>query len=247
MAGSWGTLAVLTEITIKTLPRPESETTVAVLGLDDATAVAAMTAAMGSPCEVTGAAHLPAPGVISLGDAVAGGRALTVLRLEGVPPSVTHRKAILTDVVRPFGAVAEIDALASRALWRDIRDAMPFAATRSGPDQPLWRISTAPGRGAELARMITGSVPSDVLYDWAGGLLWVLVRDGGDGAGAAAVRRAVAATGGHATLIRAPASLRAAVAVFEPQDAALAALTMRVKAGFDPKGVLNPGRMWAGA
>ena len=67
-----------------------------------------------------------------------------------------------------------------------------------------------------------------------------------DDGGAAAIRRAVAAAGGHATLIRAPAALRAAVEVFDPQPAALAAVSKRVKEGFDPKGVLNPGRMWAG-
>jgi glycolate oxidase FAD binding subunit len=93
--------------------------------------------------------------------------------------------------------------------------------------------------------MIAGSVACEVLYDWAGGLVWALIRDGEDG-GAAAVRRAVETCGGHATLVRAPAALRAALAVFQPQDASLAALTRRVKEGFDPKGVLNPGRMWAG-
>ncbi|MGH6769053.1 MAG: FAD-binding protein, partial [Xanthobacteraceae bacterium] len=171
MAGSWGTLAVLTEITIKTLPRPQTEATVALLGLDDAAAVAAMSAAMGSPCEVSGAAHLPvsAGERIPLGGAVASGRALTLLRLEGVPPSVAHRKAMLLDIVRPLGAVADIDGIASHTLWRDIRDVMPFAASRSGAEQSLWRVSTAPGRGAELARMIAGSAPCDVLYDWAGG------------------------------------------------------------------------------
>ena len=56
----------------------------------------------------------------------------------------------------------------------------------------------------------------------------------------------VAATGGHATLIRAPAAVRAAVDVFTPEEPALAALTKRVRAGFDPHGVLNAGRMWAG-
>jgi glycolate oxidase FAD binding subunit len=249
MAGSWGTLAVLTEITIKTLPRPETEATVAVLGLDDVAATAAMAAAMGSPCEVSGAAHLPAATAarIPLADAVAAGRALTLLRLEGVPPSIAHRKAVLAGVVRPFGEVADVDGIASQGLWRDIRNVTPFAASRSKAEHPLWRISTAPGHGVTLARMIAGSARSEVLYDWAGGLLWMLIRDAGGDGGAGAVRRAIAACGGHATLVRAPASLPPAVAVFEPQEAALAALTKRVKDGFDPKGVLNPGRMWAGA
>ena len=83
-------------------------------------------------------------------------------------------------------------------------------------------------------------------YDWGGGLVWIAMPPSADDAGAALVRRAVAAVGGHATLIRAPVAVRAAVDVFEPQPAPLAAVTRRVKESFDPKGVLNPGRMWAG-
>ena len=84
-----------------------------------------------------------------------------------------------------------------------------------------------------------------MFYDWAGGLIWIAPLPGGD-AGAAMVRKAIVALGGHATLVRAPAAVRAAVDVFEPQLAPVAALTKRVKESFDPKGVLNPGRMWAG-
>jgi glycolate oxidase FAD binding subunit len=85
-----------------------------------------------------------------------------------------------------------------------------------------------------------------MFYDWAGGLVWVgmPVEDEPD---AAAIRSAVASIGGHATLVRAPVAARAANDVFPPQDAGLAALSKRVKESFDPRGVLNPGRMWAGA
>ena len=248
VAGSWGTLAALTEVTIKTLPRPETEATVAVAGLDDAAAVRAMTAAMGSSCDVSGAAHLPAAvaGAIPLAGAAGAGRALTLLRLEGVVPSVAHRQAALTEIVKPFGEVGILAEPASQAAWHAVRDVLPFAASRTGAEQPLWRVSTAPARGAELARIVAGGTDAAWLYDWAGGLLWISIADAGDDAGAAAVRRAVAACGGHATLVRAPAALRAAVEPFEPLDAGLAALTKRVKEGFDPKGVFNTGRMWAG-
>jgi glycolate oxidase FAD binding subunit len=247
MAGSWGTLAVLTEVTIKVLPRPETEATVILAGLDDAAAVRAMTAALGLPCDVSGAAHLPAAVAarIPLGEAMTAGRALTALRLEGVAPSVAHRKAMLQTAMRPFGEAAAVDDLVSRNLWRAVRDVTPFAASRTGADRPLWRISTAPSRGAELARMIAGAIEAEVLYDWAGGLLWILLA-GTDDAAAAVVRRAVKVCGGHATLLRAPAAVRAATEVFEPPQAALAALTKRVKDSFDPKAIFNPGRMYAG-
>lgn len=250
IAGSWGTLAVMTEVTIKVLPRPETEQTLVVRGLEPARAIEAMTSAMGSSCDVSGAAHLPA-GVavrVEAGDIAAD--AVTALRLEGFSPSVAERKHVLEALLQPFGELATLEAPASRALWAAVRDVAPFAADRSNrsarqDEQPLWRISTAPSRGAELAAMIASAAPAQVFYDWAGGLIWVALG-ACDDAGAALVQRAVAATGGHATLVRAPASVRAAIDVFAPQDAAVAALTKRVKESFDPRGVLNPGRMWAG-
>jgi glycolate dehydrogenase FAD-binding subunit len=86
---------------------------------------------------------------------------------------------------------------------------------------------------------------AQMYYDWAGGLIWVAMPFENE-PDAAAIRKAVGRIGGHATLVRAPASVRAAVDVFEPEPPALAALSKRVKESFDPKGVLNPGRMWAG-
>jgi glycolate oxidase FAD binding subunit len=145
----------------------------------------------------------------------------------------------------PIGELAALDAPASRALWLAIRDATLLARERGGRERPLWRLSTAPSRGAELAALIARQAEAEMLFDWAGGLIW-LALDGGDDAGAALLRSAVTATGGHATLIRSPAAVRAASDVFSPQDAGLAALTKRIKASFDPSGVLNPGRMWAG-
>ena len=250
IAGSWGTLAAMTEVTIKVLPRPETEQTLVVRGLEPARAIEAMTSAMGSSCDVSGAAHLPA-GVavrVEAGDIAAD--AVTALRLEGFSPSVAERKRILEALMQPFGELATLEAPASRALWAAVRDVAPFAADRSNrsarqDEQPLWRISTAPSRGAELAAMIASAAQARMFYDWAGGLIWVALG-ACDDAGAALVQRAVAATGGHATLVRAPASVRAAIDVFAPQDAAVAALTKRVKESFDPRGVLNPGRMWAG-
>jgi glycolate oxidase FAD binding subunit len=242
LAGSFGTLAVMIDVTVKTLPRPETEATVLLLGLDEKRAGEAMTAAMVSACDVSGAAHLPAD-VAPRFDSIDKAQAATAFRLEGVAPSVRHRKESLVALLRPFGMCAELDAIPSRALWLSVRDAKAFALDGPSGERPLWRISTAPAQGARIADLIEPG--AEIFYDWAGGLIWVAPLPTNDG-GAAQVRRAVKALGGHATLIRAPAAVRAAVDVFEPQDAGLAALTKRVKDSFDPKGVLNPGRMWAG-
>jgi glycolate oxidase FAD binding subunit len=136
-----------------------------------------------------------------------------------------------------------LDEQASSTLWRRVRDVTPFSAYGPRGEWPLWRVSVAPSAASEFARLIGGD--AEMLYDWAGGLVWVALPPSDD-AGAALVRRTVTMVGGHATLVRAPASVRAAVEVFEPQEAAVAALTRRVKEGFDPQGILNPGRMWAG-
>src|SRR3954454_22629074 len=179
LAGSWGTLAAMTEVTIKVLPRPETESTVIVRGLDDEVAIRAMAVAMGLPCDVSGAAHLPA--VAANGIAVGGGAALTALRLEGVAPSVAHRKAVLQAVMKEHGEVGACDETVSRDLWRAIRDVVPFAAHHTTVDRPLWRISTAPSQGAVLARAIAGA-DAETIYDWAGGLIWALLGEVDDAA-----------------------------------------------------------------
>ena len=235
LAGSWGTLAAMTDVTVKVLPRAETEQTLLVLGLEDAAAARAMSLAMGSVNDVSGAAHLPAPVAASI--QAEAGMALTALRLEGVAPSVAHRRHALEAALKSFGEITVLEEAASRAAWKAIRDVLPFA----GDDRALWRISTAPTRGHEIAAAMG---PGGYFHDWAGGLTWAALPSAAD-AGAAPVRAAVG-TNGHATLIRAPAALRAAVPVFQPQDAGLAALTRRVKESFDPNGVLGPGRMYAG-
>jgi glycolate oxidase FAD binding subunit len=241
MAGSWGTLAAMTDITVKVLPKAETEATVVVSGLDDARAAQAMAAGMGSPFDVSAAAHLP-DHVASWFDGLPNAEAATALRVDGFAPSVMPRKEALAALLKPFGPIDILDAKDSQALWRGVREVTPFAVG-AARERPLWRISTAPGRGHEIANLITPA--AQMFYDWAGGLIWVAmpVPDEPD---AGSIRKAVAQVGGHATLIRAPASARAAVDVFEPEAPGVAALSKRVKESFDPKGVLNPGRMWAG-
>ncbi|PLX36131.1 MAG: glycolate oxidase subunit GlcE [Hyphomicrobiales bacterium] len=243
LAGSYGTLAVMTDITIKVVPKPETLATVVVPELAAETAARAMATAMGSPFEVSAAAHLPSAVVAGL-DGVEEGRAATVLRLEGFGPSVSYRAGKLVELLKPFGNAYRLDEKASTALWAEIRDVRPFAGA---DERPLWRVSVAPTAGAGVVEAITRAVPgARAFYDWAGGLVWLELPLAGE-AHADAVRGAIAvAGGGHATLIRADAATRAAVPVFQPQPAGLAALSARLKAQYDPHGILNPGRMVAG-
>ena len=151
-----------------------------------------------------------------------------------------HRVTVLAALLKPYGAAETLADQISRVAWRAIRDVRPF----TGDDRPVWRVSTAPMNGTAIAASVAAA-GGDYYFDWAGGLVWIALPPSDD-AGNAMIRQTVARTGGHATLIRAPAAIRAAVSVFNPQDEGVAALMRRVKDSFDPKGVLNPGRMWAG-
>lgn len=241
MAGSWGTLAVVTDLTFKVLPRAEREATLVLRGLSEAEAAHAMAVAMTSTGEVSAAAHLPETVVGKvLGGGLKGWRGATLLRLEGFAPSVAYRFDRLSALLAPLAAPERLDEAASRTLWREVRDCAPFA---DGTEKPVWRVSMAPSQGHRMVMALRMEAAVDAFYDWQGGLIWLRMEEDAE---AEAVRRQIAAHGGgHATLVRAPARLRAAAAVFEPQPEALAALAARVKAEFDPLNILNPGRMYA--
>ncbi|MGH6924581.1 MAG: glycolate oxidase subunit GlcE [Propylenella sp.] len=246
LAGSWGTLAVVTDLTFKVLPRPEAAATLVVAGLDDSSAVSALCQAMGTPWDVSGAAHLPEDVVSEVPDAAfaSGSKAATLIRLEGIAPSVDYRAEKLAALVGRLGQVAVLEGDASDAVWRAVRDAEPFGTTSN----PLWRVSVAPSAGPGVIAALTDRHAIRYYYDWSGGLIWVDVEDGAADGLAREIRIAIAtADGGYATLIRGSPALRAAVAPFEPQPEALAALSRRLKAQFDPQNILNPGRMAAGA
>lgn len=239
MAGSWGTLALLTDITMKVLPAPEKTYTVLVSCADTETGIAAMTAALKSPHEVSSAAFLGASTASrsAVGYVNGAGSALAAIRIEGFAPSVLARCAALRDLLAPFGAIEELHSHNSATLWAEIRDAGYFAGT----DKAVWRVSVPPQSAAELA----ASVDAEIFMDWGGGLVWLAVDDADD-ASAAAIRAAIAGCGGHATLMRGSAELRSRVAPFEPLGKIQARITASLKDQFDPKAILNPGRMYEG-
>jgi glycolate oxidase FAD binding subunit len=250
LTGSWGTLSVMTEVTLKVMPKPESERTLLLRGLDDAVANKAMTAALGSPFDVSGAAHLPKSAfrerAEGLDEIAAQGEAFTVLRLEGITASAAHRAVSLRELLTPFGTAGIVEDGASAALWASIRDVLPFAADGALGAWPVWRIVCPPALGGALGRQLAQETGGDVIYDWGGGLIWLALPPKGD-AQAMTVRQRVEAAGGHAMLVRAAENVRCNVDVFHPQAAGVAALSERVRASFDPKSILNRGRLKRGA
>lgn len=218
MAGSYGTLAVFTSVIFKVLPKPETEETIILKGLDDAAAVTQMSLAMQSSCEVSGASHIPDFG--------------TFLRLEGVAPSVIYRRDKL---LRLLGGKADVlNAENSAKQWRNIRDVIALVDDQQ---RAVWRLSVTPSLAPSIIAKLKGQMDFRYYFDWAGGLIWLdTVQD------AALIIRSTIGSG-HATLIRAADEMRAHTDVFQPQAEAHAALSTRVKHSFDPKGLFNPGRM----
>ncbi|MBU2533111.1 MAG: FAD-binding protein [Alphaproteobacteria bacterium] len=240
MTGSYGTLAILTDLTLKVLPKPEMEQTLLLHGLGDQNGIDVMTEASGLPHEVSSLAHLPAGCVAAIGPLAGQTAAVTALRIEGPETSVAKRKADLQEHFAPHRAEFSVLSDAhSKTFWGALRDCLPLCAHASD----IWRLSTAPTEGARLVETIRKSgVDAAAYYDWAGGLVWLATTTNAETA-APEIRRALHSSGGHATLIRADASSRAGVDVFHPQPTALAALTARIKNSFDPERILNRGRM----
>ena len=208
MAGSWGALALLTTVTLRTASIPGASVTLRLAPLGESQAVAAMGAAMGAPLEVSAAAW-------------ADGAAL--LRLEGFPASVAARAARLTARLAGFGRFAPVDPVEAAETWRAVAELEPLAGRPGG----LWRISVPPASAAQVAAVL-GAQAAPRLIDWAGGLVWMRL----DAARAGEVRAAAARLGGHATLVTADGVCNAPA--FHPQSAAMAALAERVRTAFDP-------------
>ncbi len=237
LTGSYGTLAVLTEVTLKVLPRAELTGSLLLPGLDAVRGVAALSAALGSPYGVSGAAWLPADAAERVPE-LAGRGAVALVRIEDFARSVEYRLGRLTTDLAPFGAPVLLDDAASQAAWRAVRDAVPL---RAEPGDAVWRVSVRPSNGpAALATLEAAG--ARCFLDWGGGLVWV--------AGPAALHDRVMAAAlagrGTWTVLRAPEPMRAAVDVVPAEAPALARITRRVKSAMDPAGILNPGRLYAG-
>ncbi len=236
MCGSWGTLAVMIDVTLKVMPAPETEATVTLRGLDVEAAVAAMGKAIRSPLEVSGAAYLPNARSAGL----AGNRVL--LRVAGFAASVAARVQTLKDIIGEDGKISELSEGESRRAWQAVRDLIPLL---DYPQHLIWRLSVPPPASPDVLRRLGRLNAAAYFCDWAGGLIW-LALPAAPHAHAEAVRAALYGCGGHATLFRAPEEVRQVVPVFEPQPTALAGLTRRLKNAFDPARTLNRGRMYAG-
>jgi glycolate oxidase FAD binding subunit len=243
MAGSYGTLSVLTEVTLKVLPRPDESMSILVAGLDDKEAIALLTDGLNSPHEVSAAAHLPVTAAVRSEVGVSSsGKPIAVLRLEGPASSIAFRLQALRELLSGRDQLSELGREDSERLWREISCVRPLLPMG---EQMVWRLSLPPASAATAMAEISSTLNANGFYDWGGGLIWLAVA-GREDAGAEEIRTVLAGHGGHATLIRAPEAIRKVVTVFEPLPGPLMDLSRRVKEGFDPKRLFNPGRLYQG-
>lgn len=219
MAGSFGTLGVLSEVSLKVLPMAEASAVLLINGLSDERAIAALSQALGSPFDVNGAAHIP------MGFKP---EAITMIRLEGFEASVSYRAGKLRHELASIGDI-EIETSEARisAMWKNIRDVEAF----HGKPGDVWRISVKPSDGPLVGALLR-KIGASVQYDWGGGLVWALLDAGTD------VRGVLAGINGHARLERGSGQ-----ATFPSQGELLDTMAAKLRAKFDPRGILNPGLM----
>jgi glycolate oxidase FAD binding subunit len=229
MTGSFGVLAALTSVTLKVLPAPPYEITLLLSELEDAKAIELLADMLGSPVDLSAAAHL------------GGTRAdapLTAVRLEGLRDLVVARGAELESRLRKTAHVRIIADEESRDFWRGLRDLSSFAAD---PDTCVWRLMLPGTQAASVVRAVGG----EAIYDWGGSEVFVRTEADKAEDHARALRAMVGEAGGNACLFRAPAAVRRQVGTFQPRTKALSELGVRVRRMFDPKGILNPGKLGA--
>lgn len=225
ICGAYGTLGVVTEVSLKTLPRAERAATLAFNGLSDSQAVGLFCKALGTPFEVSGAAFVS-------------GRAC--LRIEGLDSQVSYRIDRLKEILDQADATV-IEDEAHKSLWTGLRDVTHFANTPGA----VWRVSVKATDAPAIALALRQKLGAETSFDWGGGLIWVVVPDAAPGDAGATIRQVVAGHGGHATLVRGSDDQREQARAFQPEAAALASLTAAIRGRFDPHNILNPGLMAA--
>jgi glycolate oxidase FAD binding subunit len=240
LAGSHGTLGVITEVTLKVLPAPEAVGTVVLPGPNAAAGVAALSAALGSPFGVSAAAWLSPEGSARIPALGGFGCSVALVRIEDFAASVTYRIARLQEALDHAGSTI-LDDPTSREVWRAVRDLAPLAA---GTDSAVWRVSVRPSAGPAVLNGVIDAFGASGFLDWGGGLVWI--AGPATASAHASVAAAARSAGGTWMVMRASEPLRAAVDVIPPEPEALARITRNVKAALDPYGILNPGRMYAG-
>ena len=232
MSGSWGTLGVLTEVALKVLPVSETQVTLKVHVTTWADAVGCMSAALGTPFDVSGAATVQA----------AEGGFDSLIRIEGFETSVQYRASELTQRLAKFGTV---DVVGDP--WAEVKDLRAWAALDT-----VWRISVRPTDSLKVIELMQDLQQDRGFHcqlDWGGGLLWLgleAAQMADTRAGLAlhqALQRHVAQLRGHATLVTSGLLRDQELCHFQPLERAIERVSQSLREKFDPRGILNPGRM----
>lgn len=221
LAGSYGNIGILSEISFKVLPDSECTATLVINDLNLKDAISALSTCLGSPYEITGAFH--DPGI--------NGHSKTMVRIEGFVDSVHYRIEQLKKILNEFNDIdVEMDPDKNAKSWRQVKDVYLFHEEEGD----VWKISVKPSDSPFIASKIQEQIEAKFLFDWGGGLIWALVAE------ATNLRSLIGPFNGHATLIRASSETKMQIPVFHPQPYPLQQLEDKLKSQFDPRGILNP-------
>ena len=235
ICGSFGTLAVVDEITLKTLPRPETSLSLLFPADEMASATKMIAEIFATPHEPGSAAILPRD-VAKSAHIDMNAPMIIVIRLEGIAASVNDRASHLLNA---NSAGEKLVHSKSKNLWQKIRDVDLLAGIKGD----VWKVSCAPSLAAGFLKKLGQQVEFTFYADWAGGLIWL---SGASDANFGNAIRTALGVDGFAMLMKHSGETDNQVSPFQPLASPMFDLHKRVKASFDPKSVLNFGRMHDG-
>jgi glycolate oxidase FAD binding subunit len=230
LAGSMGTLGLITQVSLKVLPIAPSEATLRFemdeatlrFEMDEATAIRKCNEWAGQPLPLNASSWVADLGV-----------GMLYLRLRGAVAAV---ESACKRLASEAGGV-RVDSPETRADWSAARDLqLPWFKEGLARGDDLWRISvpqTTPPLGL-----------GDTMIDWLGGQRWLFTPANERAQAAQRIRQAVKAAGGNTTLfIALCADSMPAIPRFDAQNEPLITIHRQLKAEFDPAGIFNPGRL----
>lgn len=254
MSGSWGTLAVMYELTLRTVPAPQATRTLFLYGLEEDEAMRWMDHLLSKNFNISGAVHIPLATMKQWNNLDHNPASLTAFRLEGTLAATQAKLNQLQGLVGSEAQTNNNEGEAAIQFWNSINDLAIFSTPNTNKNAPLWRILTPRSKAANLIARLSAEC-EDVLYflDWGGGLIW-FGHDCVNGETeleefqkkANQIRYICLEHDAQAILMRASPTARRAIPFMPPLSSGLAGINARIKNAFDPNAILNPSRLYYG-
>ena len=250
MCGSYGTLLALTEITFKVLPTMDESSTLAIHNAKLEKAMNYLNDAINSSTDISGATHLPTEPkckscrmnieeTFKLNDLKNEG-SITAIRLEGSKKSVNERIKNLQDELKIIdNNISILESYQSQLFWNKVKNLEFFSSTKNN----IVRVVLPPSQTVKFLYQLS-SLKFKYFLDWGGSLIWMEVCDLSEEMFDSIRKKAVKA-GGYMTMIKFSDFLPYVEEVFTINRNKFN-ISQNIKKSFDPKRILNPGKMYTG-